>query len=128
MNNLSDYKYPEFNEDFEGMIPQSGGGGGGGNVLTLYGRMEEETLVVYIDPEYTKEQFDTYQEAADAVMGADIIKLVFDVVEKGATLHNCQFAQNIVCNENSDVTVSFFVKDDCTLWQEELGPIDSNQL
>ena len=25
MSNLSDYKYPEFNEDFEGMVPASGG-------------------------------------------------------------------------------------------------------
>lgn len=31
MNNLSDYKYPEFNEDFEGMVPVSGGGGSGGS-------------------------------------------------------------------------------------------------
>jgi len=27
MNKLSDYKYPEFNEDFEGMIPVNSGGG-----------------------------------------------------------------------------------------------------
>ena len=33
MNNLSDYKYPEFNEDFEGMIPASSGGGGSGGVM-----------------------------------------------------------------------------------------------
>lgn len=35
MSNLSDYKYPEFNEVFEGMIPVSGSGGGGGLQVTF---------------------------------------------------------------------------------------------
>lgn len=81
------------------------GGGGGGNVLTLYGRMEEGALVVYIDPEYTKERFDTYQEAADAVMGADSIKLVYDAEGKEGTVHHCYFATDGHCLENSDVNV-----------------------
>jgi len=53
MNNLSDYKYPEFNEDFEGMIPQNSGGGGGGMYIMdtklLVGGETEGDAIVYAD-------------------------------------------------------------------------------
>jgi len=52
-------------------------GSGGANALTLYGRMENGSLVVYIDKEYAKKKFDTYEEAYNAVTNATAIKLVY---------------------------------------------------
>lgn len=68
MNNLSDYKYPEFNEDFEGMVPVSGGGSGGGGsveplIVTFTQILSETGITVTADKTF-EELYQAVQNGA----------------------------------------------------------------
>jgi len=57
MNKLSDYRYPEFNEDFEGMIPVNSGSGGGGSgtmKVTFHVSEDEEDTTVTADKTFAE--------------------------------------------------------------------------
>lgn len=64
-------------------IAENGGGsgGGGGNVLTLYAGMKDETTPWAYKNQERTEEYESYEEALDAVRSADVIKLDNSVPE-----------------------------------------------
>lgn len=83
MNNLSDYKYPEFNEDFEGMVPANGGGGsgGGGSVEPL---IVEIGAVDGQEGTFMKEQAKTIYDAFSS--GTPVVLIIGGIATKVCNL------------------------------------------